>query len=392
MKATIVTLPGDGVGPEVTGAAVAVLKAVAARYQHVFHFDEQLIGGAAIDACGKPLPEASLAACQSADAVLLGAVGGPKWSDPSAAVRPEQGLLGLRAALGVYANLRPLQVHPALAGLSPLKNERLQNVDVLFVRELTGGAYFGAKTRTADTATDECKYTVAEVERVGRRAFELARGRRGHLTSVDKANVLETSRLWRSTMQRLAAEYPDVTVEHQLVDSMAMLLLTQPDRYDVVVTENLFGDILTDEAAALAGSLGLLPSASLGDRLPSSGRAGPLLRSTGEGNSARSATAATRIGLYEPIHGSAPDIAGTGVANPIGAILSTALLLRHSLGLETEAVAVEAAVDLVLREGPHTRDLGGRADTNEVLTAVLAALESHVDGTTTLLHGARACG
>src|SRR6185312_15534161 len=225
MKARIVTLPGDGVGPEVTAAAVAVLKAVAARYEHVLTFDEQLIGGAAIDATGEPLPAASLVACKQADAVLLGAVGGPKWSDPNAPVRPEQGLLALRA-------------------LSPLKNEKLENVDVLFVRELTGGAYFGTKTRTADTATDECKYTVAEIERVVRRAFELARGRRRHLTSVDKANVLETSRLWRSTVQRIAAEYPDVKVEHQLVDSMAMLLLTQPNRYDVVVTENLFGDIL----------------------------------------------------------------------------------------------------------------------------------------------------
>ena len=364
MKARIVTLPGDGVGPEVTAAAVAVLKAVAARYAHDFEFDQQLIGGAAIDACGKPLPAASLAACQSADAVLLGAVGGPKWSDPNAPVRPEQGLLALRAALGVYANLRPLQVRPALADLSPLKNERLENVDVLFVRELTGGTYFGAKTRTADAATDECKYTVTEIERVVRRAFELARGRRKHLTSVDKANVMETSRLWRSTVQRLAAEYPEVTVEHQLVDSMAMLLLTRPSAYDVVVTENLFGDILTDEAAALAGSLGLLPSASLGE---------------------------ARRGLYEPIHGSAPDIAGTGVANPVGAILSAALLLRHSLGLETEAVAVEAAVDQVLRDGPHSRDIGGSAGTNEVLTAVLAALESHVDSTTALPSGARAC-
>ena len=365
MKARIVTLPGDGVGPEVTAVAVAVLKAVATRYAHDLHFDEQLIGGAAIDACGEPLPAASLAACKGADAVLLGAVGGPKWSDSNAPVRPEQGLLALRAALGVYANLRPLQVHPALADLSPLKNERLHNVDVLFVRELTGGSYFGAKTRTADCATDECKYSVAEIERVVRRAFELARSRRGHLTSVDKANVMETSRLWRSTVQRLAPEYPDVTVEHQLVDSMAMLLLTRPNAYDVVVTENLFGDILTDEAAALAGSLGLLPSASLGEG---------------------------RRGLYEPIHGSAPDIAGKGVANPVGAILSAALLLRHSLQLEAEAVAIEAAVEQVLREGPRSRDLGGTAGTHDVLTAVLAALESDVDGAEAFLKGARACG
>ncbi|WP_158880794.1 3-isopropylmalate dehydrogenase [Rhodanobacter sp. L36] len=365
MKAHVVTLPGDGVGPEVTAAAVAVLHAVAARYGHEFSFDEQLIGGAAIDATGEPLPTASLAACKAADAVLLGAVGGPKWSDPNAKVRPEQGLLALRAALGVYANLRPLTVHPSLAALSPLKNEKLKNVDVLFVRELTGGAYFGAKTRTADTATDECKYTVMEIERVVRRAFDLARGRRRHVTSVDKANVLETSRLWRSTVQRIAADYPDVTVEHQLVDSMAMLLLTQPSRYDVVVTENLFGDILTDEAAALAGSLGLLPSASLGDG---------------------------SAGLYEPIHGSAPDIAGQGVANPIGAILSAAMLLRHSLQLEAEAVAIEAAVDQVLRNGPHTRDIGGDAGTDTVRDAVLAAVEEHADAADSFFAGARACG
>lgn len=365
MKAHIVTLPGDGVGPEVTAAAVAVLKTIAARCEHVFTFDEQLIGGAAIDATGAPLPTESLAACQRADAVLLGAVGGPKWSDPNAPVRPEQGLLALRAALGVYANLRPLQVHPALADLSPLKNDKLKHVDVLFVRELTGGAYFGAKTRSEDTATDECKYTVAEIERVVRRAFELARDRRRHVTSVDKANVLETSRLWRSTVQRIAADYPDVKVEHQLVDSMAMLLLTQPNRYDVVVTENLFGDILTDEAAALAGSLGLLPSASLGDG---------------------------RRGLYEPIHGSAPDIAGQGVANPVGAILSAALLLRHSLGLEAEAVAIESAVEQVLRHGPHSRDIGGNAGTDAVRDAVLAAIEDHADNAAAFFCGARACG
>ncbi len=365
MKASIVTLPGDGVGAEVTAAAVAALKTVAARYDHVFSFDEQLIGGAAIDACGEPLPAVSLDACRHADAVLLGAVGGPKWSDPDAPVRPEQGLLALRAALGVYANLRPLQVHPALASLSPLKNDRLKHVDVLFVRELTGGAYFGARTRSADCATDECRYTVAEIERVVRRAFELARGRRRHVTSVDKANVLETSRLWRSTVQRIAADYPDVKVEHQLVDSMAMLLLTQPSRYDVVVTENLFGDILTDEAAALAGSLGLLPSASLGEG---------------------------KAGLYEPIHGSAPDIAGKGVANPVGAILSAALLLRHSLGLEAEAVAIETAVEQVLRNGPRSRDIGGDAGTAEVLDAVLEALEAHADNAAAFFSGARACG
>ena len=347
MKAHIAILPGDGIGPEVTAAAVEVLTDVARRHGHDFAFAEHPIGGAAIDAGGDPLPATTLAACKAADAVLLGAVGGPKWSDPKAPVRPEQGLLALRAGLGVYANLRPVSVHPRLAGLSPLKNEKLAGVDVLFVRELTGGAYFGAKTRSADTATDETRYTVAEIERVARRAFELARGRRRHVTSVDKANVMETSRLWRETVTRVAADYPDVRLEHQLVDSMAMLLLTRPASYDVVVTENLFGDILTDEAAALAGSLGLLPSASLGE---------------------------ARVGLYEPIHGSAPDIAGQGLANPLGAILSAALLLRHSLRLDAEAAAVEAAVESALASGELTRDLGGKAGTRELADAVLDAL------------------
>jgi 3-isopropylmalate dehydrogenase len=365
MKTRIVTLPGDGVGPEVTAAAVAVLQAVADHYDHDFAFDEHAIGGIAIDTCGEPLPAATLDACQRAHAVLLGAVGGPKWSDPNAKVRPEQGLLALRKGLGVYANLRPLTVHPALAALSPLKNDKLKDVDVLFVRELTGGAYFGAKTRDADSATDECRYTVVEIERVTRRAFELARNRRKHVTSVDKANVLETSRLWRSTVARVATDYPDVRLEHQLVDSMAMLLLTQPSRYDVVVTENLFGDILTDEAAALAGSLGLLPSASLG-----------------EGSR----------GLYEPIHGSAPDIAGQGVANPVGAILSAAMLLRHSFGLEAEAQAVEAAVAEVLAHGPRSRDLGGTAGTAEVLDAVRTSLEDHATTNHAFFSGVRACG
>ena len=347
MKANIIVLPGDGIGPEVTAAGVAVLKAVAARGGHDFTFAEHAIGGIAIDTFDDPLPPASLAACKAADAVLLGAVGGPKWSDPNAKLRPEQGLLGLRAALGVYANLRPVRVHPKLTALSPLKDEKLRGVDLLFVRELTGGAYFGAKTRTADTATDECRYTVAEIERATRRAFAFARARRKHVTQVDKATVLETSRLWRATVTRVAQEFPDVTLEHQLVDSMAMLLLTRPNAYDVIVTENLFGDILTDEAAALAGSLGLLPSASLGDG---------------------------KAGLYEPIHGSAPDIAGKGLANPLGTILSAALLLRHSLGLDAEAAAIEAAVDAVIERGVLTRDLGGTANTTDVTAAVLEAL------------------
>jgi len=374
VKANIVVLPGDGIGPEVTAAGVAVLKAVAERGNHEFAFAEHAIGGIAIDTFDDPLPPATLAACRSADAVLLGAVGGPKWSDPNAKLRPEQGLLGLRAALGVYANLRPVRVHPKLAELSPLKNEKLRGVDLLFVRELTGGMYFGTKTRTADLATDECKYTVAEVERVARRAFNLARGRGSRVTSVDKANVLETSRLWRSTVTRVATEFPDVALEHQLVDSMAMLLLTRPNAYDVIVTENLFGDILTDEAAALAGSLGLLPSASLGDGLPPSGLRPPSPASGGREEPARPSAAGCSVGLYEPIHGSAPDIAGKGLANPLGTILSVALLLRHSLGLEQEAVAIEAAVDAVIERGVLTRDLGGTANTTDVTVAVLEAL------------------
>ena len=349
MRAVITVLGGDGIGPEVTAAAVSVLREVASRHGHVFEFNEQLIGGIAIDTCGDPLPQATIDACLNSDAVLLGAVGGPKWSDPQAKVRPEQGLLGLRAKLGVFANLRPLRVHPRLASLSPLKAENLVGVDLMFVRELTGGAYFGKKSREGDVAIDECRYSVAEVERVVRRACELARGRKGRLTSVDKANVLETSRLWRSTTERVVAEYADVTLEHQLVDSMAMLLLTRPSAYDVIVTENLFGDILTDEAAALAGSLGVSPSASLG---------------------------AGRLGLYEPIHGSAPDIAGQGIANPIGAILSAALLLRHSLGLEAEARSLEAAVDAVLDSAELTRDLGGKASTREVTESVLDELKT----------------
>ncbi len=347
MRAHIAVLPGDGIGPEVTAAAVAVLREVLAHGGHVVEFSEHAIGGIAIDTTGEPLPQATIDGCLGADAVLLGAVGGPKWSDPQAKVRPEQGLLGLRAKLGVYANLRPLRVHPRLAALSPLKAENLAGVDLVFVRELTGGAYFGRKSREGDVAIDECRYSEGEVERVVKRACELARARRGKLTSVDKANVLETSRLWRATTTRVVAEQDGITLEHQLVDSMAMLLLTRPSAYDVIVTENLFGDILTDEAAALAGSLGVSPSASLGD--------GPR-------------------GLYEPIHGSAPDIAGQGVANPIGAILSAAMLLRHSLNLADEADAVEAAVDDVLAHAELTRDLGGRASTAEVTDAVVARL------------------
>ena len=341
MRALIAVLSGDGVGTEVTVQAQRVLQTVADRGEHEFTFRHALIGGIAIDETGEPLPFATREVVTTADAVLLGAVGGPKWSDPSARVRPEQGLLGLRALLGVYANLRPVAVHPALAAAAPLKPELLKDVDILFVRELTGGLYFGDKTHDRDAsgastrASDLCVYTAEEVERVVRMAASFARGRRGKLLSVDKANVLATSRLWREVTTRVMRdEFPDVTLEHALVDSFAMHLITSPAKFDVVVTENLFGDILTDEAAALAGSIGVLPSASLGDA-----RADGLRR-----------------GLYEPIHGSAPDIAGRGIANPAGAILSAALLLRHSLGLRDDAVAIESAVFGAISSGLRTAD------------------------------------
>jgi 3-isopropylmalate dehydrogenase len=334
MKATIALLPGDGIGPEVCVQARALIDAIATRYRHQFTLEDALVGGAAIDATGDPLPPATIALCQRADAVLLGAVGGPKWSDPNATVRPEQGLLKLRATLGVFANLRPVKPHPVAAKYSPLKPKLLNGVDLLFVRELTGGVYFGEKKREGDVAFDACRYSVQEVERVTRKAGELARGRSGKITHVDKANVLETSRLWRGTVTRvLREEFPEIALEHVLVDAMAMHLLTRPAEYDVILTENLFGDILTDEASVLAGSMGLLPSASLGEG---------------------------KVGLYEPIHGSAPDIAGKGIANPFATLLSVALLLRHSLGLEREAAAVEAAVSDALDARVLTRDLTKR--------------------------------
>ncbi|MGA3120516.1 MAG: 3-isopropylmalate dehydrogenase [Polyangiaceae bacterium] len=335
MMANLVLLAGDGIGPEIVAEGRRVLDRVAARFGHRFAFSEQLIGGAAIDATGDPLPADTVSACRGADAILLGAVGGPKWDDPRAKVRPEQGLLGIRRALGLYANLRPVRVHPALADTSPLKPERIEGVDILFVRELTGGLYFG-KPRLRETvggrtrAVDTLEYTDEEIRRVVRLAFRLAAGRRKLVTSVDKANVLESSRLWREIAIEVGAQEPAVRLEHQLVDSCAMRLLTAPKGFDVVVTENMFGDILTDEAAVLAGSLGLVPSASLGE--------------------------GTR-GLYEPIHGSAPDIAGRGIANPLGTIMSVAMLLRHSLGLESEARAVEDAVDAAITSGARTGDM-----------------------------------
>jgi 3-isopropylmalate dehydrogenase len=332
VSATIAVLAGDGIGAEVTAEAVRALRQVAKKFGHSFEFESALLGGAAIDATGEALPPATLALCQRADAVLLGAVGGPKWSDPNAKVRPEQGLLGLRKALGLFANLRPVVPHPAVLDASPIKAELLHGVDIMVVRELTGGIYFGDKQRSATEAMDVCRYNVTEIERVVRLAARLARARSRKLTSVDKANVLETSRLWRSVVERiLPEEFPEVSFEHMLVDSAAMHLLKRPRDFDVIVTENMFGDILTDEASMLAGSLGLLPSASLG--------------------------ADGRGGLFEPIHGSAPDIAGRGIANPYAAILSAALLLRYSLKLEAEAAALESAVSSAVVSGALPADL-----------------------------------
>ena len=357
---TVAVLPGDGIGPEVVAEGTRVLQVVAEHWGHEVALREGLIGGCAIDARGTALPDETLHLCREADAVLLGAVGGPKWDDPAASVRPEQGLLGLRQALGVYANLRPVAVHPRLAATSPLRPERLHNVDFVVVRELTGGIYFGEKRREwidarEERATDTCVYTTGEIERVVRVAAELARTRRGRLTSVDKANVLETSRLWRRTATRIVRdEFPDVELGHVLVDACAMHLLRRPADFDVIVTENMFGDILTDEAAMLAGSLGVLPSASLGDAPAVNG---------------------VRRGLYEPIHGSAPDIAGRGVANPMGTILSVALMLRHSFGLEREARAVEAAVAAALDDGCVTADIaipGARCCATEEIGRVIA--------------------
>jgi 3-isopropylmalate dehydrogenase len=335
----IVTLPGDGIGPEILAPTLEVLRELGD-----FDFEEHPFGGAAIDAHGTALTDETLAACRRADAVLLAAVGGPRWdtTDP-AAPRPEQGLLGLRKGLGLYANLRPVRPLPALYDASPLRRE---GTDLLVVRELTGGIYFGEKTRTADAASDVCAYTVEEVERIARTAFEAARTR---VTSVDKANVLETSRLWRETVSRVGAEeYPDVELEHLLVDNAAMRLVAAPRHFDVILTENMFGDILSDEAAMLTGSIGLLPSASLGDDGP---------------------------GVFEPVHGSAPDIAGSGRANPLAMFLSAALMLRHGLGMQEEAAALESAVDRALDAGLRTPDLGGTATTAEATRAVLSQLQ-----------------
>jgi len=328
---SVVALPGDGIGPEVTSQATRVLTAVARQLDLDLAIREALIGGAALDQAGVPLPDETLECCRKADAILLGAVGGDRWSGAEVALRPEQGLLGLRKALGLYANLRPVTVEAALADASPLRPERLEGVDVMVVRELTGGIYFGTRGRTATEAFDTCEYSVAEIRRIARLAGRLASERRGRVTSVDKANVLDTSRLWRETVSGVfAEEFPDIELEHIYIDAAAMYLLSRPATFDVILTDNMFGDILSDEASMLAGSLGLLPSASISDGGP---------------------------GLYEPIHGSAPDIAGKGIANPCGAILSVAMLLRHSLGQDKAAKIVEIAVSETLRAGLRTPDL-----------------------------------
>jgi 3-isopropylmalate dehydrogenase len=332
MSQRIVVLPGDGVGPEVVREGIKVLHAIADTFGHQFDVEDLPVGGAAIDATGGPLPERTLAACREADAVLLGAIGGPKWSDPTATVRPEQGLLALREGLGLYANLRPVQLLPALLASSPLRPDRVEGTDLMVVRELTGGIYFGPRQEPgADgLAFDTMCYAQSEIVRIAHFAFRLAGERCGLVTSIDKANVLASGRLWRRTVTAVAEEYPNVRLEHLLVDAAAMHLLRRAASFDVMLTPNMFGDILSDEASMLVGSLGLLPSASLGEGRP---------------------------GVYEPVHGSAPDIAGQGVANPIGTILSVGLLLRHSLEMHAEASAVKVAVDRVLEEGYRTPDV-----------------------------------
>jgi 3-isopropylmalate dehydrogenase len=351
MRKKIVLLPGDGIGPEVVSAARSVLETTAVRFGHQFVFEERLIGGCSIDENGTALTEDTLKVCRNADGILLGAVGGPKWDDPTASVRPEQGLLGLRKGLHTFANLRPVKPHPDLLDASPLRYEYLTDVDLLVVRELTGGIYFGEPKERRQLendlqAVDTMSYTVSEIQRVVRLAFKLAQGRRQKVTSVDKANVLEVSRLWRQTVVEVSKEFPDVSLDHILVDAATMYLIQQPASFDVIVTGNMFGDILTDEASVLTGSMGNLPSASLGEKGP---------------------------GLYEPIHGSAPDIAGKGIANPIGTILSAAMMLRYSFQMEKEAAMIENAVGSILSSGYRTVDLAKPGE-NGLSTAQMTSL------------------
>jgi len=343
-KLKIVLLPGDGIGPEVTAEAELLIRELAAEYKLALDMQTELIGGAAIDATGSPLPQQSIDACRKADAVVLGAVGGPKWSDPNAKVRPEQGLLAIRKELGLFANLRPVRVHPKLAGASPIKPEYLEGVDVMVVRELTGGSYFGEKQEGDDVASEICKYSREEIERVVKRAGDIARARRGKLTMIDKANVLATSRLWRKvTDEVMSDQFPDLQYENMLVDAAAMFLISKPASFDVIVTENMFGDILTDEASMLVGSMGMLPSASLG---------------TGSS------------GMYEPIHGSAPDIAGKGIANPFGMLASVAMMFDYSLDMKPAAERIEQAIWDCISAGECTVDLGGTLNTSEAGEAV----------------------
>jgi 3-isopropylmalate dehydrogenase len=352
MNYNITLIPGDGIGPEVVEEAVLVLDKIASNYGHSFKFTERLMGGCSIDKFGSSLTEETLADCKSADAVILGAVGGPKWDDPSRKDRPESGLLALRKGLNVFANLRPVKVHHALIDSSPLKAEKLKDVDIMVVRELTGGLYFGwPKGRDVkdgrERAVDTLEYYDYEIRRVMELAFRLAKLRKKKVTSVDKANVLESSRLWRQIASQAGRENPDVELEHVLVDTASMKLITAPTSFDVIVTENMFGDILTDEASVLAGSMGMSPSASLGE---------------------------TTKGLYEPIHGSAPDIAGNGIANPIGMILSAAMMLRYSLKLESEAACIEKAVDEAITAGCRTVDIGGKLSTRQMAYEIIKCL------------------
>lgn len=345
MTKKIVTLAGDGIGPEIMGAGLEVLEALAKKIDFAYQLDARPFGGAGIDQSGHPLPEATLSAARSADAILLAAIGSPQYD--TAPVRPEQGLLALRKELKLFANIRPVKIFEALKHLSPLKPERIAGVDFVVVRELTGGIYFGQHDLQEDTARDINDYSAEEIERIVRKAFTIAQGRGKKVTSIDKQNVLATSKLWRKVADQVAVDFPDVTLEHQLVDSAAMLMITDPARFDVVVTENLFGDILSDESSVLLGTLGVMPSASHSQDGPS---------------------------LYEPIHGSAPDIAGQGIANPISMILSVAMMLRDSFGQEAGAAMIEQAVDATLKQGVLTRDLGGQATTAQMTAAIIANL------------------